>query len=64
MSSAEWLRVTFGIALVVLLSVGVGGYLEAQDAPTDAVILAIVGALGVGAGLWALSEWRSRHGRP
>jgi uncharacterized membrane protein YccC len=61
-SSGEWLRITYGIALLVLVAVGVGGYLEANAAPTDAVTLSVLGALGVGAGFWAWAEWRSRHG--
>jgi hypothetical protein len=54
-------RVLFAVAFVVLASVAMGGLLVGESPPRDyqAGLLLLV-LVGVGAGLWALAEWRRK----
>jgi hypothetical protein len=57
----EWLRVTFGLTFVILAAVALGsvitGSTNGRDWQAGAVLFVL---LGVGAGLWALVEWRRK----
>jgi uncharacterized membrane protein YccC len=59
MDPGEWVRTLFGITFVVLVCVAMGAVIQAQDPPRgyEAAIGLFI-ALGVGAGMWALAEWR------
>jgi hypothetical protein len=60
-SGAEWSRVLFAVAFVVLASVALGSVItgSTNDREWQAGALLFV-LLGVGAGLWALAEWRRK----
>jgi hypothetical protein len=54
----------FAVAFVVLVSAAMGAILQGVTSPMDYEVgLALFVALGIGAGLWLLSEWR-RGGPP
>lgn len=61
MTVADLLRVLFAVAFVILCAVTLGGLLVGESPPRDykagAVLLVF---LGVGAGLWLLSDWRRK----
>jgi hypothetical protein len=59
MTPGEWVRTLFGIAFVLLVAVAMGAVIDGSDPPRgyEAAVGLFV-ALGVGAGLWALAEWR------
>jgi hypothetical protein len=61
MAPGEWVRTLFGIAFVVLVCVAMGAVIDGSDPPRgyEAAVGLFV-ALGVGAGLWALAEWRRK----
>jgi hypothetical protein len=58
-SPSEWVRTLFGIAFVLLVCVAMGAVIDGSDPPRgyEAAVGLFI-ALGVGAGLWALAEWR------
>jgi hypothetical protein len=59
MTPGEWVRTLFGIAFVLLVCVAMGAVIDGSDPPRgyEAAVGLFI-ALGVGAGLWALAEWR------
>jgi hypothetical protein len=59
MTPSEWVRTLFGITFVILVAVAMGAVIDGNDPPRgyEAAIGLFI-ALGVGAGLWALAEWR------
>jgi hypothetical protein len=62
MTPSEWVRTLFGLAFVLLVAVSLGAVIEGADPPRGYEAgFALFVALGVGAGLWALAEWRGKR---
>jgi hypothetical protein len=58
-----FIRVLFCVTFVVLVSATLGAILQGTTSPLDYQMgMVLFMALGVGAGLWALSEWKSGSG--
>jgi hypothetical protein len=59
MKPSDPVRSLFGITFVILVAVAMGAVIQASDPPRgyEAGIGLFV-ALGIGAGLWALADWR------
>jgi hypothetical protein len=61
MTPSEWVRTLFGIAFVILVAASLGAVIDGSDPPRGyEAAFGLFVALGVGAGLWALAEWRSK----
>jgi hypothetical protein len=59
--AGEWVRTLFGVAFVLLVAVALGAVIDGKDPPRGyEAAFALFVALGVGAGLWALAEWRRK----
>lgn len=61
MTPGESVRYLFGIAFVVLICVAMGAVIDGSDPPRgyEAAVGLFI-ALGIGAGLWALADWRKK----
>jgi hypothetical protein len=61
MSAGEGIKALFGIAFVILVAVAMGAVIDGNDPPRGyEAALGLFIALGVGAGLWALADWRKK----
>jgi hypothetical protein len=58
-TSRDYTRLLFAIAFVVLVSAAMGAVIDGSDPPRgyEAAVGLFI-ALGVGAGLWLLSDWK------
>jgi hypothetical protein len=58
-SPNDFTRFMFAIAFVVLVSAAMGAVIQSSDPPRGYEAgMGLLIALGVGAGLWALAEWK------
>jgi hypothetical protein len=60
-SPGEWTKTLFGVSFVILIAVAMGAVIDGSDPPRgyEAAVGLFI-ALGVGAGLWALADWRKK----
>jgi hypothetical protein len=62
MAPTDFVRLLFGVAFVILVAVALGAVIDGNDPPRGyEAAFALFVALGVGAGLWALAEWKGKR---
>jgi hypothetical protein len=61
MMTPDAVKTLFGVTFVILVAVAMGAVIDGSDPPRgyEAAVGLFI-ALGVGAGLWALAEWRKK----